>query len=391
MPLDIDSDYLLETLQRLVAVDSTNPEVAEDGAGEEEIAGVVEAMMHDLGLDVDVLEPEAGRPSVVGVLPSSGASGSEARSLMLNGHLDTVGVDGMEDPFTPRLEGRRLYGRGTQDMKGSLAAHLAAVKALRESDASLAADLIVAAVADEEHMSLGTEAVLARRIPDAAVVTEPTDLALCVAHKGFAWFDVTTRGRAAHGSRPEEGTDANLRMGRILGRLDDLESELRRRPGHPLAGTPSLHVGRIEGGTAPSVYAASCRARVERRTVPGETVGEVRRELEALLESVEAEHGPVDASLELAFSREPFEADGDSRTASAVEAAAENVLKATPDREGQTFWTDAGLLAAAGTDTVVIGPIGAGLHTTEEWVDVPSCVQLSAILAETAVAVCGTA
>ena len=378
--LSIDRERLVDQLADLVRIDSTNPTLVPDGAGEAAVAEVVAAAMRDLGLEVDVWAPAPGRPNVVGVLPGTGGG----RSLMLNAHTDTVGVEGMDAPFTPRVEDGRMYGRGTQDMKGSLAAQLAAVRALRAADETLDGDLIVAAVIDEEHKSRGTAAVVDRYDADGAVVTEPTDLELALAHKGFAWVDVETRGRAAHGSRPDEGIDANMHMGRVLARLDDLEQELRRRDGHRLVGAPSLHAPQIEGGTASSVYAARCRLRVERRTVPGETGEEALREVQEILDDLAAADPAVDASCSLSFSRRPFEADPDGAIAEAVRAATATVRGEAPPDVGQTFWTDAALLAEAGTETVVLGPVGAGLHTSEEWVDLDSVVDLAGILARTA-------
>ncbi len=376
----IDRTRLVEQLASLVRIDSINPELVPNGTGEADIAAYVAEAMRELGLNVDVWEPTPGRPNVVGGLPGTG----DGRSLMLNAHTDTVGVDGMDAPFTPRIEDGRMYGRGTQDMKGSLAAQLAAVRALRDADVRLSGDVIVAAVIDEEHASQGTAAVVERYDADGAVVTEPTDLALALAHKGFVWIDIETRGRAAHGSRPAEGIDANMHMGRVLSRLDELASDLRRRDGHALVGAPSLHAAQVEGGTASSVYAAQCRLRVERRTVPGETVAQVQEEVQALLDRLSAEDPAFKATGEVAFARRPFEADRGGAVAAAVRAAGEEALGAAPPDTGQTFWTDAALLAEAGTDAVVLGPRGEGLHTTEEWVDLDSVVQLAELLARAA-------
>jgi len=380
----IDRECLVDQLADLVSIDSTNPRLVPDGAGEVAIATYVAEAMHELGLDVDVWEPQPDRPNVVGVLPGTG----NGRSLMLNAHTDTVGVEGMDAPFTPRLADGRMYGRGTQDMKGSLAAQLAAVRALQEASVELAGDVIVAAVIDEEHKSRGTEAVTERYEADGAVVTEPTDLELALAHKGFVWVDVKTRGCAAHGSRPDEGIDANMHMGRVLARLDDLEKELRSQDGHSLVGAPSLHAPQIEGGTASSVYAAQCRLRVERRTVPGETAKQAVGELQQILDALAKDDPDFSATCEKAFSRQPFEVNPDASIAESVRDAASDVLGQAPPNVGQTFWTDAALLAEAGTETVVLGPVGEGLHTTEEWVDLDSVVQLAEILAHTAQRYC---
>ena len=246
MRVQIDHDYVLNSLADLVRINSVNPSLSPDGKGEAEIGTYTADALNDLGLTVTTFEIEPGRVNVVGRLNGSG----NGRSLLLNAHMDTVGVDGMVgNPFGAEIRDGRLYGRGAQDMKGSLAAMIGAAKALMENGVNLAGDLLITAVADEEHASIGTEDLVKHISADAAIVTEPTDLTLCRAHRGFIWYDVETFGRAAHGSRFREGLDANLRMGRFLARLDKLEQDLRLRPPHPLVGPPSLHAARIQGGS----------------------------------------------------------------------------------------------------------------------------------------------
>ena len=223
----IDRDYLVSALSDLVRIDSVNPSLVSGGAGEARIAAQVAAKMRRLGLTVTTLEAVPGRPSVVGRLKGSGGG----RALMLNAHLDTVGIEGMTDALAPAIRDGRLYGRGAYDMKGSLAACLAAVKALVDAKTALSGDVVLAAVADEEYASIGTAEVV-RRIPvSAAIVTEPTELDICVAHKGFVWLEVETVGRAAHGSRFFDGLDANMRMGRFLAGSTDWSSSFA--PGRP--------------------------------------------------------------------------------------------------------------------------------------------------------------
>lgn len=226
----------------LVAIDSVNPSLVAGGAGEAEIARFVAAWLDQAGLEVEVLEPVPGRPSVVGLARGRGGG----RSLLLNAHLDTVGTAGMEAPFSPRVDGGLLYGRGALDMKGSLAAIMLAGREAARRD--LRGDVIVAAVADEEAGSIGTEAVLELYRADAALVAEPTWLRLAIGHRGFVGLEVEVTGRAAHGSRPERGLDAIVRMGRVLVGLDQLDRQLRAAPPHPLLGTASAHASVIEGG-----------------------------------------------------------------------------------------------------------------------------------------------
>jgi len=375
-----------EALRALVSTDSVNPSLVVGAAGETAIAELTAGLFREAGLEPLRFEPVPGRPSVVGRLAGRG----EGPALMLNAHYDTVGVEGMDDPFGARVEDGRLYGRGAFDMKGALAACIEAAAALSEAGIRPAGDLLVAAVADEEHASIGTADLIERRRAgelrfDAAIVTEPTGLGLCVAHRGFTWLEVTTKGRAAHGSRYREGIDANLRMGRVLGRLEDLLGELQARPGHPLLGPPSLHAARLEGGVGISTYAPECTLQIERRTVPPETRGDVEGEIDAILSALRAEDAAFEAESRTLFHREPFETTPDAPIAAAVARAAETALGHRPEVLGDSPWMDSALLAAAGVDTVVIGPGGGGAHAAVEWVDLESCVRLAAILAECAV------
>jgi acetylornithine deacetylase len=171
-----------ELLRQLVAIDSVNPDLVPGGAGEGNIAHFVAAWLERAGLEVAVEEVAPGRPNVIGLARGSGGG----RSLMLNAHMDTVGVAGMQRPHDPYIEQNRLYGRGAFDMKGGLAAIMAAGATARQR--RLRGDLIVAAVVDEEYASTGTGAPVNRRRAAAAIVTEPTDPDTCIAHKGFAWF-----------------------------------------------------------------------------------------------------------------------------------------------------------------------------------------------------------
>src|SRR5437016_1959095 len=268
---------LSDLICELVAIESVNPDLVPSGSGETAIAQYVASWMSAAGLDVEIVEPVPGRPSVVGVLRGTGGR----RSLMLNAHMDTVGADGMPDAFSPRVEEERIYGRGAYDMKASLAAIM--ITAREAARLRLKGDLIITAVADEEVASLGTSAVIERFRADAAIVTEPTELRLCLAHKGFVWLEVETTGVAAHGSRADLGVDAMANMGKILTGVVDLDSRLRSGLRHPLLGTGSIHASLIEGGQEMSTYPARCVAKLERRTVPGEDGASCLREIQELL------------------------------------------------------------------------------------------------------------
>jgi acetylornithine deacetylase len=381
----IDSDYLVATLIDLVRIDSVNPSLVPGGAGESQVAAYVADTLKALGMTVTTLEGTPGRPSVIGRLAGSGGG----RSLMLNAHLDTVGIDGMVDALAPVIRAGRLHGRGAYDMKGSLAACLAAAKALTDAKATVGGDLVIAAVADEEYASLGTAEVVRHAPVDAAIVTEPTELDLCIAHKGFVWLEVETLGRAAHGSRYFEGIDANMRMGRFLGRLDRFEEELRSRPPHPLVGPPSLHAPTLRGGTELSTYAARCVLGIERRTIPGETEAGVLAEIGALIQQAGAADPSFRAGVRPLLARNAFEVSPEVAIVRIVQEATARRRGRAPGLIGKPFWMDSAILADAGVETVILGPVGGGAHTANEWVDLASLADLAAILADAATAYCG--
>ena len=373
---------LTQLLRDLVAIDSVNPDLVPGAKGEAEIAGHCAGWLSRAGLDVELQEAAPGRPNAVGVLEGS----APGRTLMLCGHIDTVGVEGMAAPFTPEERGGRLYGRGSQDMKGGVAAMMEAAR--RVKDTWKAGRLIVACVADEECESLGAQALVKKWTADAAVVTEPTDLSVAVTHKGFAWMEVETRGRAAHGSRPAEGRDAILRIGRVLARLESLDADLARRPADPLTGPPSLHASMISGGREWSVYPDRARLRYERRTVAGETDASVDAELDALLAGLRAADPELEIEGRRVTSRPPYALDPAHELPARLGALARARGAAAPVA-GMSFWTDAAILGAAGIPSVLFGPGGAGLHSVEEYVTLADVETCAAVLADLAVEYCG--
>src|SRR5215218_1182884 len=359
----------------LVAIDSVNPELVTGGAGEAEVMSFAAAWMADAGLDV---EAAPGRPSVVGTARGRGGG----RSLMLCGHLDTVGVEGMSEPHTPRVRDGRLYGRGGYDMKAGVAACMLAAGAAARAE--LAGDVIVAAVADEEHASIGVQAVLEHVRADACVVAEPTGLEVVVAHRGFAWWEVTATGRAAHGSRPDLGVDAIAAMGPVLVAADQLGRSLARRR-HQLLGPGSVHASLIEGGQELSSYPERCVLAIERRTLPGQDTEQLEAELAALL-AVAADRAELSGRTTLV--RPPFEVDPGEPIVALVRERAGARLGRVPRIAGHAAWMDAAFTAGAGIPTVVFGPDGAGAHAVDEWVDLASVRDCAAVLQATAAAFC---
>ena len=356
-------DPAIALLRELVAVNSVNPTLVPGAPGEQAIADLVAAALRRAGLDVSIEVVADSRPNVVGVLEGR----AKGRSIMLCGHTDTVGVAGMSDPFTPVERDGRLYGRGAQDMKGGVAAMIAAAAAIAQHGGLASGRLIVAAVVDEEHSSIGADALVKRWRADAGVVTEPTDLAVAVGHKGFAWVEVDVAGRAAHGSRPKEGEDAILRLGRVLVRLEALDGALQAQPPHPLVGTGSLHASLVSGGRELSSYPDRATLQMERRTLPGEPESIAVAEVNGILDALVREDPTFRASATAMFSRPAYEVARDHALPRALCDALRRA-GGEPQITGASFWTDAAVLGHAGIPSILFGPGGAGLHSTEEYV-----------------------
>jgi acetylornithine deacetylase len=374
----------------LVRIDSRNPSLVPGAPGEREAATLLAEVLRGWGFRVEVMEAAPGRPNVVARIGGSASGdGRSARSLMFNGHLDVVGTEGMtHPPFAAERRDGRLYGRGAADMKAGIAAMCAAAwRATRDGPGG---EVVIAAVADEEFESLGTRALLASGVrADAAVVTEPTRLAICPAHRGFAWVEVTVHGRAAHGSRYDIGVDAIRGAALVLAELDAHESaELTRRT-HPLLGHASLHASTIEGGIGWSTYPDRCVLRLERRTLPGERAADALREVEDACERVRVRRPDLAADVRLDTAQSPSDVPAD---APIVRALGDAIALAggTVGIEGLSAWTDAALLNEAGVPAVCFGPGDIALaHAAEEWVDVGEVERAVDVLTEMARLWCG--
>ena len=371
-------DPAVRLLRDLVAINSINPTLVPGAPGERDVADAVADAMRRASLDVVVEEVAPGRPNVVGVLEGASAG----RTLMFCGHTDTVGVTGMSDPFTPVERDGRLYGRGAQDMKGGVAAMIDAARVVARRGLRTGR-IVVAAVVDEEHSSIGADALVKTWRADGAIVTEPTDLAIAVGHKGFAWVEVEVQGRAAHGSRPAEGQDAILRLGRVLTRLEALDRTLQSRPPHPLVGAGSLHASFVEGGRELSSYPDRAVLQLERRTLPGEPESIAVQEVRSILDALAKEDATFRADAKAMFSRPAYEVPADHplprRLATAVSTVGGSVTTG-----GASFWTDAAVLGHAGIPSILFGPGGAGLHSTEEFVKTADVVLVRDALVELA-------
>lgn len=366
----------VDMTRRLVRTPSVNPRLEKGGTGEAAVAELAADWLAGWGYETEIAEVAAGRCNVV----SRRGRGS-GPSLLLNGHLDTVGVSGMTEPFSGAVREGRLYGRGAADMKSGVACILAVAADLAAED--IPGELIVALTADEEHASIGMEALVASgAAADAAVVCEPTSLAVMPAHKGFLWIDVTVAGRAAHGSRPDAGVDAIAHMGHVLVAFEEEAARLGRETGHALLGPASLHAGTIKGGSAPSVYPDRCHLVVERRTLPGETAATVMGETERVMAAARRRCPALEASVEPGLFRAATEVAVSSPLVHGLRRACARA-GVPGDVRGMSAWVDACFLNESGIPAVCFGPGSiAQAHTADEWVGVAEIETCARVLAD---------
>ena len=377
-------EELERLLSDLVSINSINPDLVPGSPGEGEIARYIADWLERAGLAVELIESVSGRPNVVGIARGTGGG----KTLLLNGHMDTVGVAGMTDGHTPRIdrEAGHLYGRGSYDMKGGLAACMLAVAEVKKQN--LRGDVIFTGVIDEEYASLGTFDLAKRFRADGAIVAEFTELQLILAHRGFVWLEIETIGKAAHGSRPDLGVDAIVKMGKVLAEIEKLDLKLRANPTHPLLGSGSLHASLIQGGQELSSYPERCLLSAERRTLPGESPESVEAEFLEILESVRRADLSLEAVVRRGIDRAPLETREDAGIVQAIQAASAKILNRSLPIAGVPFWTDAAVLSAAGIPSVLFGPSGSGAHAVEEWVDLPSVQTCVEIYLATAMSFC---
>ena len=377
-------EKLDQLLSDLVSINSINPDLVPGSPGEAEIANYIANWLKQAGLEVELVEPVSGRPNVVGIARGTGGG----KTLLLNGHMDTVGVAGMPDGHQPRIDrtAGRLYGRGAYDMKGGVAACMLAIAEARKQ--RLRGDVIFTAVMDEEFASVGTMDLAKRFDADGAIVAEFTELQVILAHRGFVWLEVETIGKAAHGSRPDLGVDAIVKMGKVLSEMEKLDQRLRANPTHPLLGSGSLHASLIHGGQELSSYPERCLLSAERRILPGETPEAVEAEFLQMIQELQRSDSSFNAVVRRGIDRSPLETPEDADIVQALQAASARVLNHPLQIAGVQFWTDAAVLSAAGIPAVLFGPSGSGAHAVEEWVDLASVRTCADVYLATAMNFC---
>lgn len=365
---------LTSLLSRLVRINSVNPTLSA-GPGETELAEFVLNYLQQMTLKSEIQTIAPGRSNVVARIPGS----SRKRSLLLNGHLDTVGVEDMTDPFTLRQMDDKLYGRGAYDMKGSVAVMLLLADFFIRHPPPL--DILLTFVADEEDRSEGMEYLVDKWLPSVsprpigAIFLEPTEEEIGVGHKGFNWYELEVHGQTAHGSRPEEGIDAIMPLRSALEALDRIQHDLKARDPDPLLGYASLHSSIIAGGSELSVIPSHARLQWERRTLPGESQQDLNRELERILQAVKNHPGGHEAKARELFVRRPHRISDDAWILKRLQK-----ISPRSAMVGLSFWADSALAAQAGIPSVLFGPIGHGAHAVDEWVSLKSLVRVYEVL-----------
>lgn len=381
----IDSTKLLDDLQKLISINSVNPDLDKDGPGEREIAIFIKDLLSDTGFEVKLQDLGCQRMNLTALLRGTGGG----RILMLNGHMDTVDTRSMTiDPFDPVLRDGKVYGRGSLDMKAGIAAILSASRAVANSGIKLKGDILLTFVADEEYRSIGTEAVAETWHADGAIICEPTDMKLVLAHKGFTWQRIVFHGKAAHGSRPDEGVDAISHAGIFLAALDNFQREVLKKRSHPLLGSPSVHASLIDGGIGISTYPDSCIMEFERRTIPGETPETVRQEIESILLELGRKYPDFMVDHEQYFVRNPLETDKGNRLVKCLGRSWENIMGFPAEVGGFSGWADSAILNDKGIPSVNFGPAGKGLHAAEEYVEFQSVIDCTKVLTDTIITFC---
>lgn len=382
----VDTREAVELISELVRINSVNPWLIPGAAGEGEVARYIAGWMYELGLETHLDEVTPGRPNIVGILRGTG----DGQALCINAHTDTVGAGGwVERAFSPRLDGDWLYGLGAGDDKGQMAAALLAAKALVRSKVTLRGDLIIAGTIDEEGRSIGTVDLIKRYRPDAAIVAEPTGKDhVWVTHQGFAWMDIITHGKAAHGNAADEGIDAIVHMAKVIENLYQLDREVFAANPHPLNGKIVFHTGTIRGGTDYASYPDRCILGIEIGTNPGEVLEDRVREIKAIFCSLARQLPGFRAEINVVLYQEPFVSQGAESLLACLDAACLKVAGIRLEHVGHNGWMDSALMQAVGIPTVVYGAKGLGAHAPDERVYIQDVAATAAIYAHAAAAFC---
>ena len=370
---NISDDEAIDLLKKLVSIPSINPSIdTENGTGEKSIAEFCVKWLKEKGIKAWNDKVEPGRVNTIAECGNGNGS-----TLVLCAHTDTVGIKGMTiTPFEPKIENGKLYGRGSYDMKAGAASIMAC--AVEIAKIKFNGKLILALVCDEEYASIGAQDFVKKYKADACILTEPTEEQIVTAHKGFVWFEITTKGNAAHGSRWDLGKSAISSMGKIINALTEFDETVLRKRTHELVGPASMHCSVINGGSAESVYASECKMKVERRTLPGENLTEVIDEISNIVKRIDSS-----TQLRTLLDRSPAVCNEDEEILGCLHDAFIKVKGKATENTGVQYWMDMAIFTEAGIPTVDIGIIGEGAHADVEWADVDSFIRCTEILVVT--------
>lgn len=374
----IDPDEIVAATQRLIGARGENPPGQEQATADE-----LAALARERGLDVTVSSVSAGRPNVRITLPAADRGGT-GPGLLILGHTDVVPVgdpaEWTTDPFGAEIRDGRIFGRGSTDMKGGLAAALVAMDALRRSGVDLSGPVYLDAVCDEEQNGIGirdrVDTDLTGPTLLGCVVAEPTDLATVIAARGASYLTVEVRGTAAHAGRPEDGTNAITGAALIVADLDRWHRELAAEP-HPLVGPATFNVGVIHGGTGGSIVPDLCRIEIDRRLLPGERVDTVLTEVRARVAALGLEDRGLTWEIDSPMAMPGFITDADDPLVRAADRSAVDAGRAPMDLQGWTAACDGGFIDERwGVPVIVQGPgsVATQAHRTDESVGIDEVV-----------------
>ncbi len=380
--MPVTAKQVNELLGAMVRIESVTPWLIPTGSGEAKVAAFIANWLDGTGAEIEIVEVEPGRPNVLARLRGTGGG----PTLCLNAHSDTVGYEGWpDDALEPRVDGDRMYGLGAADDKGGCAAAMLVLRSLAESGARLRGDLLVACVADEEGISIGSEHLTRRGGIDAAIVIEPQPThELVIEHQGFGWIDVITYGVAAHGCEPDVAVDAIVHLAEVITRLHRLDRKVFQRQPSLLNGRTVFHTGTVTGGTDYATYPSFAKVGIEVGTQPGEHLSDRVAEIEDIFVEVARNEPGFSGEVDIRLNREPFVARGQEALQDVVVKAMTTVLGREPKITGMNGWTDAALLQAAGIPTLLMGATGGNYHTAGEWASISELVRLCDILEQTA-------
>lgn len=372
---------LIKLLQKLVAIPSVNPALADDPAigTEAPLAEFLSSFLNNRGFRVEWHEITKGRPNVVGRFGPE----NPKRSLLIESHLDTQGIHGMIVPsFAGEVRDGRLYGRGACDTKGPMAAALWALTPdLLERLAAAGVELIYVGAVGEEKGNFGAEQLVALGIgADEALILEPTELAIVHAHKGTLWYEVEALGRAAHGSNPQHGVNAVRGMARVINAIEDEIQRAAETHTDEFLGKPTVNIGVIRGGSSINIVPDRCVVEVDRRTVPGEDNAAILNNIRSALVRLTADEVITGWNLGSIKEGVPFSTPVETRLVQRLSRACKE-SGASGKTEGAAWYSDAGPFAKTCKEVAVFGP-GSILqaHTVDEFIELSSLQQGSEIL-----------